>query len=881
MESDVQKQRMVVFLKEYGIKSVEFPFALQDNMLLRLGAPIQAINVSCYVCEGAIHITFEPYSDGLAPVLIANHTSRMQLEYFQEGAPAHGLLDAMEGTMFTWLDPAKDKLLQWAPYDICRRIGVKPTFLSKFKSPSLNFGKTSPNSAVGTSGNIPVSTSSSSICSDIPPATKYHNTDVTKDGLGSFQADPDTKIYWVSFMDRKQRVLLFTEDQQLAMTLHSTQAELERKNLEMTLKIAAVGLSLVDNKSKTELVYTAITPSAVEWQFKAKGKRRFKAFSKEETNLLESAFDLFERKKAMGELEPNELFSIHKNKADFINMLLFKGGNSSDAVEIKRQCQEGIWVNCGFSDFHSHFHFKLNRIQIDNQTPDAHYQTALAPVAPPKSVAADATVPKPFIEMSLLLRKQSDAQMLLFKYCKVLIQEMAVQVDLPFILQLAQFFAVGDISNTEEIELFKKDIEKTLRPLEKTDLGPEISGGQKHFFELLHVSPLKLHLSFSPKASGQSVEVALGDVGNFFLTSFGIVSGDITDAVFRLGYFQQQSMLLTFPQLINSMQSHYTQQALRQFFNVLLGFDVIGNPVGVLRGFASGVENLFYEPWQGAIQGPEELAMGVAIGVHQFFGKTVGGVSGALSKVTGTVGGGLAKLTFDDEYQRERSRGQRSNKTVGQNLAYGGQQLVTGVFDGITGIVRKPVEGAQKEGVEGFFKGLGVGLVGVVARPTTGVVDFASTGLDTIRRVTDAAEEVKRLRPPRLILPDGIIRAYTRAEAEANQILSRLAKGQFKAEVYAGHLLLSRDGKRLLLVTERGVIGCSRSDIINNWDLDFNYTWNELRALPSLGNEGIVLPLKERQKRVFFTTSQHASRIVTFQCEEKLAEVSYYFFTTY
>jgi hypothetical protein len=27
------------------------------------------------------------------------------------------------------------------------------------------------------------------------------------------------------------------------------------------------------------------------------------------------------------------------------------------------------------------------------------------------------------------------------------------------------------------------------------------------------------------------------------------------------------------------------------------------------------------------------------------------------------------------------------------------------VFDGVTGIVRKPIEGAKKEGVEGFFKG--------------------------------------------------------------------------------------------------------------------------------------------------------------------------------
>lgn len=30
---------------------------------------------------------------------------------------------------------------------------------------------------------------------------------------------------------------------------------------------------------------------------------------------------------------------------------------------------------------------------------------------------------------------------------------------------------------------------------------------------------------------------------------------------------------------------------------------------------------------------------------------------------------------------------------------------VQGVFDGVTGIVRKPLEGAQEEGAKGFFKG--------------------------------------------------------------------------------------------------------------------------------------------------------------------------------
>lgn len=56
------------------------------------------------------------------------------------------------------------------------------------------------------------------------------------------------------------------------------------------------------------------------------------------------------------------------------------------------------------------------------------------------------------------------------------------------------------------------------------------------------------------------------------------------------------------------------------------------------------------------------------------------------------------------------------------------------MFDGVTGVFTKPIEGARDQGVEGFFKGLGKGAVGLVARPTAGVVDFASGSLDAVKR---------------------------------------------------------------------------------------------------------------------------------------------------
>lgn len=42
------------------------------------------------------------------------------------------------------------------------------------------------------------------------------------------------------------------------------------------------------------------------------------------------------------------------------------------------------------------------------------------------------------------------------------------------------------------------------------------------------------------------------------------------------------------------------------------------------------------------------------------------------------------------------------------------------VKDGITGVVMKPVRGAKKGGAMGFVKGVGQGVVGLVAAPVSG-----------------------------------------------------------------------------------------------------------------------------------------------------------------
>ena len=73
---------------------------------------------------------------------------------------------------------------------------------------------------------------------------------------------------------------------------------------------------------------------------------------------------------------------------------------------------------------------------------------------------------------------------------------------------------------------------------------------------------------------------------------------DSNDIIFRLAYFERKHQFYNIDDLQSEMTRHYTSQAIKQMYVILLGLDVIGNPFGLAVGVARGVEDLFYEPFQ-------------------------------------------------------------------------------------------------------------------------------------------------------------------------------------------------------------------------------------------------------------------------------------------
>jgi vacuolar protein sorting-associated protein 13A/C len=72
-------------------------------------------------------------------------------------------------------------------------------------------------------------------------------------------------------------------------------------------------------------------------------------------------------------------------------------------------------------------------------------------------------------------------------------------------------------------------------------------------------------------------------------------------------------------------------------------------------------------------------------------------------------------------------------KNVLQGLGKGGKAVLYGFKEGITGLFTQPYQNARREGALGFMKGAAKGLAGLVVKPVTGVIDFASKTTEGIK----------------------------------------------------------------------------------------------------------------------------------------------------
>nr|XP_022917731.1 vacuolar protein sorting-associated protein 13-like [Onthophagus taurus] len=677
--------------------------------------------------------------------------------------------------------------------------------------------------------------------------------DLRKDGYGDYEIAENNHVYWSSFLDGLQRTLLFTCNPKVARNARCSQifANIDE---EVTISIFGLGLSIVNNQLKKEIMYVAIAGSGVIWETCKHGSYNYKHMRSKESAAIESSYKQY---MCMKSIEPihGKVVIDSKTEVNFETLIMLK----PHIRKIRRTFMNGLWIQITTNPYMLQLHAKINKVQIDNQSYDCIFPVVLAPVSLPKSVAG-ADIHKPFAELSIVEMLVKHSQIKQFKYFKLLIQEFHINLELGFVMALVEVFQTSKDTLEKQKACFLRDADLLNKPLDQ-HVSQQTLQEQKSFYDLLHFSPLKIHVSFSLGSSGLDMAP---NVVTVLLQSLGVTLTDMQDVMFKIAYFERECIFLTQKQLFTEAAYHYIGQAVKQLYAFVLGLDVLGNPYGLVLGITKGVEDLFYEPFQGAIQGPGEFVEGLALGVRSLVGYTVGGAAGAVSRITGAMGKGVAVLTFDKEFQRKRRSTLARKATVSEGFARSGKGLFMGLYHGVTGIVRKPISGAREQGISGFFRGLGKGAVGLLARPTSGFIDFASGSLNTVKQVTDLrAQEVNRIRPSRYIYFDGLIRPYNELEAIGYKIFIELEKGKFAlTDVYLHHFSIVGK-KEILMLTNQRLLYSYRNDLFGTWQTNWSYTWDEISMPPKVVPKGVlVMSADQKKKKALYGGADYGRTII-------------------
>ena len=509
-------------------------------------------------------------------------------------------------------------------------------------------------------------------------------------------------------------------------------------------------------------------------------------------------------------------------------------------------------VKYGDSKLYQTLNTTIKWIQIDNQLYGGIFPILLYPSVVPKTGKEMEAHP---IFHTMITRVKDDSYGVLYiKYATLLLQQITIELDEDFIFAMLDFTKVPGASWSEEREGKLCDEDLDVPEPKKQQQGQDV------YFELLHLQPMAVDLSFVRTERINAEDTLSSNPMMFFVNVMTMSIGNVNDAPVRLNALMLENARISIPALVASIQSHYTQEVLRQIHIILGSADFLGNPVGLFNNISSGVADVFYEPYQGLVMTdrPQELGIGIAKGASSFVKKSVFGFSDSMAKFTGSMSKGLAAATMDKEFQDQRrmSKSRNRPKHALYGVTSGGNAFAASMASGIGGLARHPLQGAEKEGAVGFVKGVGKGFLGLATKPAVGAFDLASNVAEGVRNTTTVfdAEGLDRVRLTRFIGMDGIIRPYSQREALGQFWLKTCDDGKYFNDDYIAHLELP--GKDMLVMLTYDRIMLVRAKKLRmEWDIKLTdvQTISKERTGMSIGlkggTNGPFIPVQEESSR--------------------------------
>eukprot|EP00794_Sanderia_malayensis_P015340 gene15340-16917_t len=462
--------------------------------------------------------------------------------------------------------------------------------------------------------------------------------------------------------------------------------------------------------------------------------------------------------------------------------------------------------------------FVVGNLQIDNQLFGCSYPVLLFPT--PSSSKSENTKEQVAIELSICQEKNPFFNIDVYRKFDFSIRKMTILLEDRTLLKLLQFFGYGN-GDSDDLKSEDFDIHTNQR---LSDVQSQHRSGRKMYFErlVLGESEAKLSLLTVGRLTPDLQKIK---------KSLHVPIISLEDAIIELSNFRREHLFETTSVIFQQLQRHYSDVIRSQAASVLGSLDILGNPMGLLHDVSTGMEALVK---RGNLGG---LIVNVA---H--------GLSDTAAKMTGSIADGLWSASMDSRLQESRGwmRAGRGSSS-GDHLLAGFKGLGMGVIGGLTSMVTQPIEGANKKGVQGFFTGIGKGIVGTVAKPAAGVLDLASGAAAAVRGSARGKQYTPK--PVRLKRnchdAGGVLPAYSKNMAEGQDVLLKLNEYDVAEWFVASELVRSdrEDRMRAIITTDRVYFviakGPPSPDAVV-LHLDYYDLFNS-RALPEGGNNYIEL----------------------------------------
>lgn len=333
-------------------------------------------------------------------------------------------------------------------------------------------------------------------------------------------------------------------------------------------------------------------------------------------------------------------------------------------------------------------------------------------------------------------------------------------------------------------------------------------------------------------------------------------------------------------EILHSIKKFYITETLKQVYKIVGSLDIVGNPTMLLGSFFTGLRDLVMTPsmalWKTPTN-PSRLGLSVAQGTLSLVSHSVSGFFGVLTKLAARTGQGVAILSLDPDFRvwhRDKVLVEATNlnrdwKRRGVQKA---EQMITRpIFDlllgfagGLTGFFVAPLHGYKRDGRLGVLKGVAIGSIGLIAKPTVGVLDALAHFTASIHDIAKSANVLeKRLQPAmKLRLPYtfgmmSILSPYEPISSLAVSLLKRFPMKEAGVDcdevMVHAELLPSFENDNYAIVTSTRIVLLrvkkQASGVLSStrcWQLAFSSESHISSKVKDRGHNGVALALVKR-----------------------------------